>query len=203
MKLKKHLKIWEMSLLFALCASLCAGLWAGAKQRQLSGELVRLHVIAQSDSEEDQQLKLRVRDGVLAALEPRLKNAGSTEQAAAIIEDALPLLCQVADNVSENAGMSYRSQASLGVENYPTREYDDFALPAGDYLSLKITLGDGGGQNWWCVVFPPLCLTAASGTEAIEALSDDSQNIISLDGEEYRLEFHVIEIFEKVRSYLA
>ncbi|NLV87058.1 MAG: stage II sporulation protein R, partial [Clostridiales bacterium] len=186
-----------------LCVSLCTGLWAGARQRQLSGELVRLHVIAQSDSSEDQQLKLKVRDSVLAALEPRLKDAENPQEAAAIIEESLPLLCDIADIVSKNAGMDYSSTSSLDVENYPSRKYEGFALPAGDYLSLKISLGDGGGQNWWCVVFPPLCLNAASETEAIEALSDSSQEIITLNGEEYRLKFHVIEIYEKLRSYLT
>ena len=203
MKLEKHLKIWEISLLFALCVSLCIGLWAGARQRQLSNELVRLHIIAQSDNPDDQQLKLKVRDSVLLALEPKLKEADSSEQAAAIIEENLPLLCNIADTVSKKAGMEYSSSASLGVENYPSREYGGFALPAGDYLSLKISLGNGGGQNWWCVVFPPLCLNAASETEAIEALSDSSQEIITLNGEEYRLKFHVIEIYEKLRSYLT
>lgn len=200
--MKQNLKIWEMSLLFALCVTLCTGLWARAQQRELAGQLIRLHVIAQSDSEEDQQLKLLVRDGVLAALEPALENAEKLENAKEIIGDRLPQLCEIADRTVRAAGKDYTSTASLCTENYPTREYGGFALPAGDYLSLKITLGEGRGRNWWCVVFPPLCMTAVSEQDTA-ALSENSQSLITCQDEEYKLKFHIVEIFEKMRSLLA
>ncbi len=201
--MKQHFKIWEISLLFAICMTLCVGLWAGAQQRQLAGELVRLHVIAQSDSEDDQHLKLKVRDAVLASLGPSLEKADNLEDAKRIINEQLQTLCDIADYTAVSEGKNYTASASLCNENYPTREYDGFALPAGDYLSLKIILGEGRGRNWWCVVFPPLCMTAASDEDAMEVLSEDSRELISKQDDEYRLKFHIVEIFERFRSSLA
>jgi stage II sporulation protein R len=205
MKTKNNdrIKIWELSLLFALCISLCTGLWAHAQQQKLSSQLVRLHIIAESDSDEDQALKLKVRDSVLELLTPALEEAEGVADAQTIIEQRLDELCEVAKKAMSEGGHVPKAEASLSVESYPTRMYDGFALPAGDYLSLRIILGEGKGHNWWCVVFPPLCMTAVEDSETFTGLSEDASELIVAEEGEYRLRFRVIELFELLRHTLT
>lgn len=196
------LKIWELSLLIALCISLGCALWAHAGQKELSSQLVRLHVIAESDSDEDQAVKLKVRDAVLEYLVPKLKAAGSVSAASGIITDSLPDLGETAEKVLSDEGHGATAAATLSVESYPTRVYDGFALPAGEYLSLRIVLGEGRGHNWWCVVFPPLCMTSAEDEDAFSALSGDAQKLILSDDGGYTLKFRLIEWYELLRAAL-
>ncbi len=197
-KSKKQIRIIEGALLIALCITLCMGLWARAQQQKLSGELVRLHVIAASDSDADQALKLRIRDRALMHLTPLLDRAQSVDDARAVIESELPHLEKLANDEIAAAGFDYSAAAALSPERYPTREYMGFALPAGSYLSLRITLGGGEGQNWWCVVFPPLCMTAVEERESIATLSENSKKLIFAEEEEYILKFRLIEFFESI-----
>ncbi|MBS7402570.1 MAG: stage II sporulation protein R [Oscillospiraceae bacterium] len=197
-KSKKQIRIIEGALLIALCITLCTGLWARAQQQKLSGELVRLHVIAASDSDADQALKLRIRDRALMHLTPLLDRAQSVDDARAVIESELPHLEKLANDEIAAAGFDYSAAAALAPERYPTREYMGFALPAGSYLSLRITLGGGEGQNWWCVVFPPLCMTAVEERESIATLSENSKKLIFAEEEEYILKFRLIEFFESI-----
>lgn len=197
-KSKKQIRIIEGALLIALCITLCTGLWARAQQQKLSGELVRLHVIAASDSDADQALKLRIRDRALMHLTPLLDRAQSVDDARAVIESELPHLEKLANDEIAAAGFDYSAAAALSPERYPTREYMGFALPAGSYLSLRITLGGGEGQNWWCVVFPPLCMTAVEECESIATLSENSKKLVFAEEEEYILKFRLIEFFESI-----
>ena len=150
---KQLLKNWEISLLLALCITLCAGTWAGARSEALSAGLIRLHVVAASDEAAEQELKLRVRDSVLAYLEPRLQGAQSAAEAAERIEDELDGIRAAAEAAAEGR----EAAVTLGREYYPTRDYGSFALPAGRYESLRVVLGEGEGHNWWCVLYPNLC----------------------------------------------
>ncbi|MDR1130912.1 MAG: stage II sporulation protein R [Oscillospiraceae bacterium] len=201
--MKQQLKIWELSLLIALCATLCTGLFARAEQNRLAGELIRLHVVADSDSPSDQSAKLAVRDAVLAALTPRLEGVSDTGEAERVIGDALPELCRTARESLLKNGKFYGARAEICLEDYPTRSYGNFALPPGSYVSLKIILGDGNGQNWWCVVFPPLCMTAAEEADVFSGLSEDSAGLIRLAGTEYRVKFRLIELYERLRQVLS
>ncbi|MEA4894057.1 MAG: stage II sporulation protein R [Oscillospiraceae bacterium] len=196
----KHIKVWEISLLVALCITFCTGLFAKAEQNRLSSELIRLHVIANSDSTDDQSAKLKVRDSVLEVLTPMLEGAGSTGEAESIIESALPELCAESEESLRNSGKYYSARAEICREVYPTRSYEGFALPAGDYVSLKIILGEGQGHNWWCVVFPPLCMTAVEDEDAFSGLSDETEKLISCDESEYRVKFRIIELYEQLRQ---
>ena len=197
-KKSNKMRIFEAALLIALSAALCTGLWAEAQQRGLSRELVRLHVIAQSDSEADQLLKLRVRDKTLMWLSPLLDEAEDADDARRIITEQLPKLEEAARAEIAKSGLDYDAQAVIENESYPTREYSGFALPTGDYVSLKITLGEGEGKNWWCVVFPPLCMTAAMEQEAFSQLSEETAELIRSEDGEYILKFHIIEFFENI-----
>lgn len=186
--MKQHtLKPWEIALAAALCIIVCTGLWAGNTQDQLSQKLVRLHVIGASDSSEDQAAKLRIRDDVLAILSPALKDCQTQEDAAAVIRRYTPELEALGDVT-----------VTLTEEYYPTRVYDTFSLPAGDYLSLQVRIGAAAGRNWWCVVFPPLCTEAVAepAEDAFYILSDEDTGLITESTAGYALRFRVVDWWE-------
>ena len=146
------------------CLVIAAVVWAGmllADRQTLKDSLIRFHVVAASDSEEDQSVKLKVRDAVLESLQRELENLSDLEQAKAYLQENLPKIENVANRVLEEAGFSDRATVSLCLEEFGTRVYDTFTLPAGIYESLRIVIGEGQGHNWWCVVFPGFCLPAA------------------------------------------
>ena len=195
---KSRMKIWEASLLLALCFSLCLGTWAQAKQSSLSSSLVRLHVIAVSDDEYEQALKLRVRDGVLSYISPKLRNVKSAQQAQEIIKSELDGIKAAAESSAEGRSV----EVTLSQEYYPTRNYEKFSLPAGKYQSLRVILGEGEGHNWWCVVFPPLCLSAAEQEQAVESMSEDMRGIVTEeDGYEYK--FRILELWGELMELIG
>ncbi len=186
----RRLRLWEEAALLALCLTLLSGVWARARQRSLAGELLRLHVIAASDEAEEQELKLRVRDAVLDYLRPRLAGAESAAQAETILLGELPGLQRAAESAAEGRRVS----VCLGEETYPLRRYGEISLPAGRYRSLRVILGEGEGHNWWCVVFPPLCLEAAEGDALQEALGPEDYALVS-GAEGYVLRFRLVELW--------
>ena len=195
---KSRMKIWEISLLLALCFSLCLGTWAQAKQSSLSSSLVRLHVIAVSDDEYEQSLKLRVRDGVLSYISPKLRDVKSAQQAQEIIKNELDGIKAAAESSAEGRSV----EVTLSQEYYPTRNYEKFSLPAGKYQSLRVILGEGEGHNWWCVVFPPLCISAAEQEQAVESMSEDVRGIATEeDGYEYK--FRILELWGELMELIG
>ena len=192
---KQKLKRWELAGLIALGLFFCWGAWASGQQRDLAGDLVRLHVIARSDSDADQAEKLAVRDKVLSILSPALAGCGTRKEAVDIILSHRAGIESVAGDVT----------MSLGTEHYPTRDYGSFALPAGDYLSLRVILGPGEGHNWWCVVFPPLCTEALAEPDrsAFALLPEDQTGLITQDGTGYVLRFRLIEWWDALVQRLG
>ena len=163
-----------LRLVLSLCLSvLCAAAVIGALplhgEEQLYDRVIRLHVIAASDTAEDQALKLRVRDAVLTCLADRAPDCTSADEAEAVYTALLPKLDAVAEETVRNAGYPYSCQVTLTRESYPIRTYDNgtgsVTLPAGTYRSLRVRIGEAAGQNWWCVLFPPLCLSLAAEYE--------------------------------------
>lgn len=121
--------------------------------------LIRIHVLANSDSQADQQLKLQVKDAVVGYLQPQLEQSQSIEESRQIIQDQLPQIAQTATNTLRQAGSSYDITLQYGHFDFPVKYYGSFSLPAGNYEALRILIGQGKGQNWWCVLFPPMCFT--------------------------------------------
>lgn len=191
------LKTWELAALCALCVSLCVGTWAQGRQRDISSSLVRLHVIAASDETAEQELKLRVRDNVLEYLTPVLDKAESPEEAQRIINGELTSIKAAAEACAEGRSVS----VTLGQEYYPTREYEGFTLPAGQYQSLRVILGEGKGHNWWCVVFPPLCVSAAEQHKALDAMSEPERGLIT-EADGYELRFRIVELWGELMELL-
>ena len=176
----------------ALCMTLCAGTWAQGKQESISSGLVRLHVIAASDVQREQDIKLEVRDVVLECLAPRLECADSPEAARAIISENL-------EQVAQSAACA--AEGRLCRESYPTRQYAGFTLPAGEYESLQVILGEGKGHNWWCVVFPPVCLSAYAA-ESVKTTMDSEDYGIVTEQEGYELRFRTVELWGELMEKL-
>lgn len=156
--MKQRLHPIELTLMIVAALALTSGAVALHTQSQLAEKVVRLHVLANSDSEEDQALKLKVRDAVLEQATETLRGADSQAEASRRLTDILPELEETARAVITANGYDYGVRAELAETSFPTKEYDGFALPAGEYLALRVLIGEAAGQNWWCVVFPPLCL---------------------------------------------
>ena len=194
----RKLHPWELALMLSVCIALLIGTWAGAQQERLSGRLVRLHVIAASDSAEDQAEKLRVRDAVLAYLAPKLDGVDSIADARAVLADA-----QDGIRAAAQSATGQTVTVTLTDEHYPTRDYGSFALPAGTYASLRVILGTGEGHNWWCVVFPPLCTADSIEPQAVETLSEDDVRLITTDGADYVIKFRILEWYDAVKSALT
>lgn len=193
-----RLRKWESAALIALCFALLCSSWAAAASERVSDSLVRLHVIADSDETVEQEIKLRVRDAVLNYLEPKLEDAPSSAAARDIISDELEGIELAAESAAEGREVS----VSLGEEYYPTRDYGTFSLPAGKYESLRVTLGSGQGHNWWCVVFPPLCLSAAEAEEAFSELDEGTRSVIAeSDGVQFR--FKLLELWGELMHLLG
>ena len=194
----KSLRAWEIAALMALSLTLCAGTWAQSRQQSISSALVRLHVIAVSDAAEEQEIKLEVRDAVLAYLTPALENAENQQQARQIITENLEGIARAADSAAQGRQVS----VTLSRESYPTREYEGFTLPAGRYESLRVILGEGEGKNWWCVVFPPLCMAAAEREEVQNVLNGEDLAIVT-EEEGYILRFKFVELWGELLNALS
>lgn len=164
-----------------LCALLLAALPVSGEEK-IYESVVRLHVLANSDEEADQALKLAVRDEILKEYGPLLAKEDTIDGSAERIALLLPTIQKTAEEVVKREGYAYTVSCSFGEEKYPERQYGDYSFPAGTYLSLRISIGEGKGQNWWCVLFPPLCLDMAKG----EALCDDAL-AVGLTADEYKL----------------
>lgn len=172
-------------------------------EEKIYDDVIRLHVIAASDSEEDQALKLRVRDEILHAYSDRLGAAGSVPEAESEVLGLCDEIRALSEGVVQSAGYSYTVKVEYGNEEYPTREYGAYTFPSGEYRSLRVVIGDGEGQNWWCVLFPPLCLDIATESAPEDdalavGLSPEEYEIITGAKDGYRIKFKALEILEGV-----
>lgn len=162
---------------------------------------IRLHVLANSDSEPDQTVKLEVRDALLGTVAGLTEGCADVSEALEVLEAQADTLSERADAVLRRNGFDYGAQVRIGREYYPTRTYDDVTLPAGVYLSTRIVLGEGEGHNWWCIVFPPVCLSAVQSEQVEEAMSvEDYALITRQDG--YELRFRTVELWGELLEKL-
>ena len=191
-----------------VCLLLISFVWTGSligDRARLRRELIRLHVVAASDSREDQAIKLRVRDAVVESLRDELKNLKDADQAKAYLQENLPKIEAVANRVLQEADCKDRAKVKLCVEEFSKRVYDTFSLPAGLYESLRIIIGDGAGQNWWCVVFPELCLPATSEGFAETAACAGFPDALTaaLEGEEgYEIRFFLLDVLGRLENLI-
>ena len=192
--------IFETALLIGLSFSLIVCALAKEEQTDIADKLIRLHVIANSDSKEDQTLKLKVRDEVVKSVKELTQSCDTKEDAREVIEQNIETFEAIANRVCEENGAPYRATAALEEANFPTKNYESFSLPAGSYEALRIKLGNADGENWWCVLFPPLCVSAAEAESSLEAsgLSEKEILLVTSDKPEYRIKFKLLELLSKI-----
>ena len=211
--MKKFLNLWNhskvkmviiLTFLFFVYTTICAISYANTISTDISDSVFRLHVIANSDSDTDQNLKYIVRDHLLEYMNTLCANCTSKEEAITIANQHIENFKEIALETIKNEGFHYSVNVSIGNFAFPTKHYGDISLPAGDYDALKVEIGEAKGQNWWCVMFPPLCFVDASSgvipeeskEELENSLTDEEFSIVS-DNEEnftFKLKFKILEI---------
>ncbi len=174
-----------------------------ASAESVKEDVVRLHILANSDSEIDQEIKLKVRDTLLKTNASVLSDSVTTENAKEHFESSREILLKTAKDTLKENGFDYDVKITLQEEYFNTRDYGNLTFPAGQYTALKVILGKGEGKNWWCVMFPPLCVPAADGLETNENTADyltQSGEKIVNGGEKYVVKFKLLEIYEELRD---
>ena len=172
--------------------------------------LIRFHVLANSDSEEDQALKLKVRDKVISYLKPKLEDSESISQSEKIILNEKDKLMDICKETIKQNGYNYDVSINLGYSKFPTKQYSSVVLPAGEYTSLKIIIGKGQGKNWWCVMFPPLCFVDEQNNVIDKETDEKLKKVLTKDEYELivekdkkhinnlQIKFKIVEVFQKI-----
>lgn len=172
----------------------------------LQDNILRLHVVANSDSVEDQKQKLSVRDSIISYLQPKLEGLTDKDQVMALIKEELPKLKQIAQNTLDELGSKLSVVVRLCREEFNTRYYETFSLPAGVYDALRVEIGNAEGKNWWCVVFPSLCLPAA-GQNVVQTAATvgiDAELGNTLTGEQgYEIRFFLLDWLGKIENFFT
>ena len=184
-----------------LSLSLIVGLFPVHGESEIYDTVMRLHVLANSDTVEDQALKLKVRDEVIKTVSPAVEGCKSQSEAALAIERIMPEIKEAAVRTIEDNGYNYSVEVLLGEEYYPTKTYESCAFPEGKYLSLRVLIGEGEGENWWCCLFPPLCLSAAtdqgkSNEDAFISVglnADQYKIVTETENPKYKVRFKILE----------
>lgn len=197
----KKVKIFIASVICGICITSVLQTYANNIVQNISSNVVRLHVVANSDSCADQELKLKVRDGITDYLKPFLKDVTDIREAKQIVKNNVDGIKAEAEKIIKKYGYTYNVTVNTGKFEFPTKNYENARFPKGNYHALKVVIGDGKGQNWWCVLYPQLCFSSGNGT-----LSKQSDSLLkeNLSKEEYSLitckskinfKFKIVELF--------
>lgn len=201
-----RIRKWEIAVAIGFVLSIIMCISGGMAAQAVSDKLIRLHIIANSDSEEDQALKLEVRDRMIPAVREITEASDNIEDARQLINQNMDKLKQIAEDAVKEKGYSYAVEILLEKAYFPSKYYDGFSLPAGEYEGLKVIIGNGEGRNWWCVLFPPLCLPAAEGsaaeTAAENGLSEEDIAFITEDGYCYKIKFKTAELYGEIKEWI-
>lgn len=208
---KKIINILLIILLFFIYFLLCANSYATNISSDISSSIFRLHVIANSDSEEDQKLKYQVRDNILNYINNLIDTSYSRTDVINILEDNLDNFKQIAKQTIDDNGFDYNVDLEIGNFYFPTKNYGNISFPAGSYDGLRIKIGEAKGQNWWCVLFPPLCfIDVTSGVVPEESknnleenLSEEEFLLITNNSESIKFKFKIVEIFDNFKHSIA
>ncbi len=206
--LKKYLIITILLILYTLVYSIA---YANSTISNLSNNLFRLHVIANSNSETDQNLKYKVRDSLISYMNDICKKASTKQDAICIANTHIKEFYKIAQNIIQENGYNYDVKISIGNYPFPTKTYGDISLPAGYYDALKVEIGEAKGKNWWCVMFPSLCFVDMSNGIVPEkskkdlqsSLSSENYNLISSNNSEYQFKFKIVELLENAKILTA
>ncbi len=207
--IKKLVKKFDRRVAFrALCCALVTVLAmsiAGfdAKCDEIRSNVLRLHILANSDETYDQELKLKVRDRLLTVSTEVFGGCETEEQAVALAKENIRRFTDEAKNVIIENGFDYDVTVEVADTVFETRDYEGFSLPAGTYEALRVLIGEGKGKNWWCVMFPAVCLPAAGDGKSFSGvLSNETAQIVE-QPTKYKARFKMVELFEKTKSKLS
>lgn len=201
-------RILVLLFLLTLFIFISAISYVTAVSKDIADSVFRLHVIANSDSKEDQELKIQVRDELLSYMNTLAKDCSSKEEVVELAKEHQEEFKQIAEQTISKNGFSYPVTIEIGDSDFPTKTYGDIALPAGTYEALRVQIGDAKGQNWWCVMFPPLCFVDVSSgvvpdeskEEIKESLNEEEYSLISqTDDNKINFKFKLVEFFQNLR----
>ncbi len=198
-------KLFQRIAICCLISALCWCTFLIADRKKLNDGLIRFHVVAHSDSQEDQAIKRNIRDVVLKSMQADIQKISDTDKARQYLQENLPKIQQLVDQTLENIGFDGGSHVSFCKEAFGIRHYDTFSLPAGVYDSLRIVIGDGCGKNWWCVSFPTLCVPATTEGFTDTAVSAGFSKPLAqaLSGNEtYEIRFFFLNQLGKLENIL-
>ena len=202
--MKRWMKAIACALIVSLALSLCG---FSGQCNEIRDKVLRLHILANSDSQADQQLKLKVRDAVVAEAADLFEKEHDAGEALAAAQEKLPQLVAAAQQVVYDEGYTYTVEACLCHMYFTTRQYETVSLPAGMYDAVRFTIGEGAGHNWWCVVYPPMCVSAATQSETLSDVLNEKQADIVPQPAQYEVRFKVVELFEglthRLRSWFG
>ncbi len=192
----------ELAIIFGLVAAiLCSFARFDNKCENLRKNIFRLHIIANSDDEIDQAVKLKIRDRIIEASSDLFQKDGTLQEAIVLADRNKALFTDIANDTLRENGLDYRAVVTVGKAHFDTRVYDAFTLPAGTYQALNIRLGRAEGKNWWCVLFPSVCVPAA-GKHSLRESADNRSAEIAEHPNGYKIRFKSVEIYEKMRLFL-
>lgn len=201
MSLSEKIKISiAVGLTVAIIFSICS---FAKTSEEIRSDVLRLHVIANSDSSVDQNLKLRLRDYILQEGKDVFDGSVNVNNAVAKLEPRIGELEESANEFVKNSGFDYSVKITLSNEYFTTRTYETVTLPAGKYLALRVVIGSGEGHNWWCVMFPPMCVPAADKKDEIENVFSEKEIRLVESKPKYEPRFKVIEIYEEIKEALT
>lgn len=196
----KKIKIFELSLLVGFVIAVIFSITGFASTcEEIRRDVLRLHVLANSDSAEDQQLKLKVRDALLEKGKNIFDGSVTKENAEEKIEKEKELLIETAEKVIKENGFDYDVEITVTDEFFTTRTYENVTLPAGRYKAVRVLIGESSGQNWWCVMFPPLCIPTAQPDMNL-FFTEDEIKLVKSDPK-YEPRFKIIEIYENIKNH--
>lgn len=180
-----------------------------SEQKNISNKIIRFHVLANSDSIEDQSLKLKVKDEIIKYMMPKLDKSNSIDESRKILKENDKEIKKIAENIINKNGYKYSVNTYLGQDQFPIKTYGNITLPQGQYEAYKIVIGNGQGQNWWCVMFPPLCFVDVTKGEVStketeqkmkKVLKEEELKSINNSKNSYEIKFKVVEEINKLKK---
>jgi stage II sporulation protein R len=201
----KGLKFVLFSAVLAIL--ICSRVYSKNAQRDISNGVIRFHVLANSDSTDDQQLKIKVRDDVLSGFENGLSKMNSRKETVKYLEKNVEAIRDCAQNTVYKNGYDYPVKVTVQNDYFPTKKYGDVTLPAGDYTALRIEIGEANGHNWWCVLFPPLCYVDVTQAEIPDKekdmlkqnMNEEDYALITDDNTPVRVKFKIVEFWNSIK----
>ncbi|WP_238885728.1 stage II sporulation protein R [Clostridium sp. YIM B02551] len=171
--------------------------------QEISTKLIRFHVIANSDSDNDQQLKIKVKDAIISYIFPKLKDSPSIDESRKILKSCNDDILKLASSIIKNNGYNYSVKSTMGRENFPDKSYGNITLPQGEYEAYRVIIGSGEGKNWWCVMFPPLCFVDETRGQVSEKETEKQMKRVLSDNEydevnnDVKIKFKIFELIQK------